>query len=446
MRKILSLWAQIDHAWEKRISADKIEQLQKLYVGKSREAMLQIYCRKRKRAFTFLGLLCVVVFLCSVLLSYQEGRIERQNRIKRQNPGGSTESVALETFIAGHGQAVAIEVAPRQYTAEELQAEFARVKQYVKETYLGQNETADYVTQDLFLMNSLENSVIQIEWLPDSSQLVEADGSIHWENIEKETPVEITVLFRYEEEEESLPLELTLIPPQRTTEETLWRGWGKEQERLAEQTETEEYLKLPDTVDGKEVFYQEPKKAVWKYLLLVISIGIPAVSLMMDRWLRRQTARRERELVLDYPEMLEQFVLLIGAGMTIQGAWVRIATEYAAMRRKGQREYRFVYEEMLVTMREVESGMSERKAYELFGRRLGILSYMKFTTLLVQNLRKGSDDLLRILEYEAVDAFRQRKEQAKALGEEAGTKMLMPMMLMLLVVLLLIIYAAFCSM
>ena len=446
MRKISSLWARMNHAWEKRISADKIDQLQKLYVGKSREAILKIYCRKRKQAFAFLGLLCGAAFLCCVIRSDQEGRIDPQNRIKRQNPGKSAERVALETYIAGHGQAVAIEVAPRQYTAEELQAEFTRAKQYVKENYLGQNETADHVTQDLFLMNSLEDSVIQIEWLPDSLQLIETDGSIHWENIEKKTPVEITALFRYEEEEESLPLELTLVSPQRPTEEELWRTWGKEQERLAEQTETEEYLKLPDAIGGKEVFYQEPKKAVWKYFLLMIGIGIPTVPLMLDWQLRRQTARRERELVLDYPEMLDQVVLLIGAGMTIQGAWVRIATEYSNMRRKGQGKYRFVYEEMLVTMREVESGMSERKAYELFGRRLGILSYMKFTTLLVQNLRKGSDDLLRILEYEAVDAFRQRKEQAKASGEEAGTRLLMPMMLMLLVVLLLIIYAAFSSM
>lgn len=446
MKKIPSLLERIDHAWEKKISAEKIDRLQKIYVGKSREAMVKIYCRKRKQAFAFLGLLSGIVLLCSIFLSDEKGKIDPQNRIKRQNPGKSTESIALETYIAGHEQAVVIEVAPRQYSAEELQAEFARAKQYVKETYLGQNGTADHVTQDLSLVSSLEDSVIQIEWLPDSLQLVETDGSIHWENIEKETPVEITAILRYEEEEESLPLELTLMPPQRTTEEELWRGWGKEQERLAEQTETEEFLKLPDVVAGKEVLYQEPKKAVWRCLLLVIVIGIPAVPLILDWQLCRQTARRERELILDYPEMLEQFVLLIGAGMTIQGAWVRIATEYSTMRRKGQRKYRFVYEEMLVTMREVESGMSERKAYELFGRRLGILSYMKFTALLVQNLRKGSDDLLRILDYEAVDAFRQRKEQAKASGEEVGTRLLMPMMLMLLLVLLLIMYAAFNSM
>ena len=90
--------------------------------------------------------------------------------------------------------------------------------------------------------------------------------------------------------------------------------------------------------------------------------------------------------------------------------------------------------------------MSEAQAYELFGKRTGLLQYMKFCTLIVQNLRKGSEDLLDILEYEVTDAFRERKESAKALGEEAGTKLLMPMMLMLVVVFAIILYAAFYNM
>lgn len=445
MRRIQLLLRFFGRAFN-QISAVKMDQLQKIYVGKSRTAIQQIYGRKKKRIFALAGIVFSLLFLVCLLPYGREGKIDRQNRIRRQNPGGNTENVDVETHIAGYGQAVAIEVPPRQYTAEELQAEFTRVRQYVKDTYLGRNKTADHITQDLFLPHSLADSVIQMEWQTDAAQLIEEDGSIHWDQVERETQVEITAVFRYGEEEDILPLEVTLQPPKRTTEEQLWRAWGKKQESLAEETKTEMYLKLPDTIHGKKVLYQEAHKRMWRYLLLVAGIGILAVPFIIERQLCRKVAGRERELLLDYPEMLEQFVLLVGAGMTIQGAWVRIASKYDAMRQKGRQEYRFVYEEMLVTMRELESGMSERKAYEIFGRRIGILSYMKFSTLLVQNLRKGSNDLLNILEYEAVDAFRQRKEQAKALGEEAGTKLLMPMMLILLVVLLMIIYAAFYSM
>ena len=66
--------------------------------------------------------------------------------------------------------------------------------------------------------------------------------------------------------------------------------------------------------------------------------------------------------------------------------------------------------------------------------------------ILVQNLKKGSDDLLRRMNLEAEDAARSRQELAKKMGEEAGTRLLLPMMIMLVVVFALIMVAAFHSM
>lgn len=442
--QIIGTW--LDHFLEKKISDSKVEQLQKIYVGKNRSSVIRIYRRKLGKALGLLGIiLCLLLVLC-LSFDREEGRMDEQGRIKRQEPGGSLEEVELETHIAGQEQTVTVAVAPRQYTAEELQAEFTRAKQYVLQSYLGSNDSPDQILYDLQLETELPDSAVQLEWQMDSSQLVEDDGSVHWDQIEQETVVEITAIFQYGEEQITLPLQLTLCPPWRTAQEQLWRSWKKSQEILAEQTESDDYLQLPKSVEGEEVLYDIPHRAMWKYVLFGASVGILVIPLLLESRIRQTVVKRDQELLMDYPEMVEQYVLLIGAGMTIKGAWIRIASDYLSMRQKGQQEYRFVYEEMLVTMRELDSGMSELRAYELFGRRIGILSYMKFSTLLMQNLRKGSDDLLRILEYEAVDAFRQRKEHARALGEEAGTKLLMPMMLMLLVVLMMIIYAAFRSM
>ena len=130
--------------------------------------------------------------------------------------------------------------------------------------------------------------------------------------------------------------------------------------------------------------------------------------------------------------------------MSIKGAWERIVRDYQETKRAEKKHY--VYEEMMVSVYEMENGMAEARAYELFGKRTGLLQYMKFCTMIVQNLRKGSEDLLVLLEYEVDDAFRERKEAAKALGEEAGTKLLMPMMLMLVIVFAMILYSAFYNM
>ena len=58
---------------------------------------------------------------------------------------------------------------------------------------------------------------------------------------------------------------------------------------------------------------------------------------------------------------------------------------------------------------------------------------------------KRGHQTLRILEVEAIESFEERKELAKRIGEEAGTKLLFPMMLMLLIVIVIVIVPAFLS-
>ena len=141
--------------------------------------------------------------------------------------------------------------------------------------------------------------------------------------------------------------------------------------------------------------------------------------------------------------MIERFILLIGAGMTVRGAWYRITDDYEKKREAHGMEFNYLYEEMLITRYEMENGRDEVTAYSAFGRRISLLQYMKFSTLLCQNLKKGTDDLLKRMDMEVADALRERRELAKQLGEEAGTKLLLPMMLMLGVVFALILLAAF---
>lgn len=153
-------------------------------------------------------------------------------------------------------------------------------------------------------------------------------------------------------------------------------------------------------------------------------------------------AEREKQLKLAYPEMVEKFVLLINAGLPVKNAWIRVAET----RKTKNDKVDYLTEEMLLTKNQMDNGISEEKAYEMFGRRIGILTYMKFSTLLVQNLKKGTANLINILEYESADIFNERKENAKILGEEASTKLLVPMVLMMTIIFAIILYAAFAGM
>ena len=134
---------------------------------------------------------------------------------------------------------------------------------------------------------------------------------------------------------------------------------------------------------------------------------------------------------LEYPELVSKIALLLGAGMTLQGALRKIAQTYGTKKKSGKEQELPAYEELLVLCREMENGMGEAAAYQRLGERCKNAEYRRLGTMLAQNLKMGSYGLVALLEQEAERAFEVRKASAKRYGEEAGTKLLFPMMLML---------------
>ena len=135
-----------------------------------------------------------------------------------------------------------------------------------------------------------------------------------------------------------------------------------------------------------------------------------------------------------------KFTLLIQAGMTARKVFQKMGADYMRNRPKTGR---YAYEAIIIMCHEMDSGVTESESYENFGRRCDVQVYIRLGALLSQNLRKGTKGLTELLKLESIQAFEERKAQAKRLGEEAGTKLLLPMFLMLAVVLVIVIVPAF---
>ena len=149
---------------------------------------------------------------------------------------------------------------------------------------------------------------------------------------------------------------------------------------------------------------------------------------------------------MDYPEIVSALALLLGAGMTVPNAWNKIAKDYRKRREESggnSHGKRYAYEEMLMTVYEMESGVMQTTAYERFGRRCRLPSYNKLAAMLSQNIRKGAANLPLLLKEEAADAFEDRKHSARKQGEKAGTKLLVPMMMLLGMTMVIIMVPAF---
>ena len=97
------------------------------------------------------------------------------------------------------------------------------------------------------------------------------------------------------------------------------------------------------------------------------------------------------------------------------------------------------------TRNRLNAGVPEETAYEEFGRNCGNIRYLRLSSVLVQNLKKGTGGLVLLLRKEAAEAFADRRERVKQSGEEAGTKLLVPMAGILVLILAIIMIPAFMS-
>ena len=224
-------------------------------------------------------------------------------------------------------------------------------------------------------------------------------------------------------------------------EEALREAIRKETLALNEEKQEPDKYYLPSKVNGKHIQWAYPTDHSGMILMsLAILAGILLI-LLKERRREQELEKRKEQMLRDYPNLVTKLSLLVRAGMTMRRAFGKTALDYRKNKRDDE-EPRYAYEEMLVTYYEMESGVLESQAYENFGRRCNQVQYRTLATLLSQNLKKGSQGLLDMLERESVSAFEDRKRQARILGEAAATKLLIPMVLMLLVVLVIIMVPA----
>ncbi len=153
---------------------------------------------------------------------------------------------------------------------------------------------------------------------------------------------------------------------------------------------------------------------------------------------------RADQMLNDYPQLVSQLVLYLGAGMTMRNIFEKLAHDYLRKTKNGGKK-QYVYEEIVVAVRELSSGVSEAVVYENFGLRCQSRQYTRLGTLLSQNLRKGNSEMLTMLQEESQKAFEEKMDRVRKLGEEAGTKLLLPMIMMLVIVMVIIMIPAYLS-
>ena len=391
-----------------------------------------------------------VVIVFGVLLTSRDAihsMKQMQPSIERNDYGKGSKTEELDVKVGNKKKKVraAVEVSERQYSSEEIQELFGRIIRRMDQLILNGNKTPDHVENDLDLVTEIPGEPVKVSWELDRYDVMNINGEIQEKNVsEKGTLVKLNAVLTYtanEKEQAAYQCVVCVYPKKLNGEEKINKAVAEKLKKADTKNQEKKTLALPEHMGNKILRYYHPFNNRGPVVTMMgIMIGILLYALQKQN-ARKELEDRKKQMIRDYPEIVNKLTLYLGAGMTVKRAWRKVTEAYAREKEKGKE--RHAYEEMIQTCHEMDSGVTESDSYENFGRRCDVQMYIRLGALLSQNLRKGTKGLTELLKMESIQAFEERKAQAKRLGEEAGTKLLLPMFLMLTVVLVIVIVPAF---
>lgn len=173
--------------------------------------------------------------------------------------------------------------------------------------------------------------------------------------------------------------------------------------------------------------------------LAAILLGTVLAVLVMwylEELMNDQLTERRDDILSSMPQMLSKLTLLVNSGMIVREAWEKIAYGGSGV----------LYEEMQLTVKEMQNGISDLDAYRNFADRCSLKEVRRFASTMIQNLSKGNAELSYFLKEMSEEMWDEKKHLVKRKGEAANSKLLMPTVMIFIGILVMIIVPAFMSM
>lgn len=414
------------------------EELGLLLPGADKRQEAEHYIEKRFGGSFMLIFSCVIL---ATLLEMQ-GMLQKQEAaepftIRRNAYERGSKSVELTVTDGQKEETVWLSVEPREYGSEEIERLFEAFLPILEKKILAKNSGLDKIQTTVYLPEHIEGFPFLITWQMDEQGIFLPDGGLKNESLPTEGVItNLTAYISYKEFEQQYIIPLCVYPPDYTEEELFQREASRLAREAEESSRKNEKVTLPEQIGKDKVIWKEVKG---ERSILLLFLGIVAAGLLymgQEQERKKRLAARQRNLKEAYPELVTRMALLLGSGLTVRAAFRKIGEETLDGRE-------ILSAEMKIACHEMDNGISESQAYLHFGQRCSLKQYRKFSVLLTQNLKKGSKGLLEQMEKEAKEALEEQKSRARQYGEEAGTKLLIPMAGMLIVTMLLIIVPAF---
>ncbi|WP_136603832.1 type II secretion system F family protein [Paenibacillus dokdonensis] len=170
---------------------------------------------------------------------------------------------------------------------------------------------------------------------------------------------------------------------------------------------------------------------------VVLGILLPAA---MIKDMHSKVQKRDHDILIELPELLNKIILLVGAGETVQKAISH------CVERKKQEKNHPLYRELIKMTDDLEGGYSFQQSFENFRKRCAVQEVSIFMTTVLLNFRRGGNDFVMALTDLSRVLWEKRKAITRTRGEQASSKLIFPMVVIFVIVIVLVGTPAFMMM
>lgn len=389
-----------------------------------------------------LSLICILVFMLLGIFSSFYSLTNNSNHLEsleRPTDGSDKSTYALQVNTDETTEYIDIDVSKKIYEYSEIVSLFDKYKDDIIKQLLDKNSSLEKVIYPLNFFDSIGTENISLSWQPEDISYIDYSGKIIYENIDSNgTLTTLYVNMELDGVTASLVIGLTLYPS--STDDTVSLKAEIENYINQNNNSTSNSVILPTSISSGSVSFRIPHdNNDFIFLLLSIFFSI-ILYFLVSRETSTLLKSRNNQMLEDYPEIISKLLLLSNAGLTITNSLKKIVDDY---RHTTNFVSKYAYEEISITLNSLSNGKQESSAYSQFGKRCGLMPYIKLGTLLEQSIHKGSKELSFHLNNEVRNAFENHKSHILSKSKRAETKLLLPMVIILIIIMALIIVPSF---
>jgi len=379
---------------------------------------------------------------CLLLAWYSGKTVTEEAGIVRPAPGNTGNPLQIQVELDEGWKEINLVVGSLEYEESRIEELHTEAVNYLSTAILGQNENRNHITGAMVFPETLSATGGKIIWSTDAPWVITSAGEVINKNLKEPVTVQIKAEISYGSESRFFLETVTVYPAVLSEEEALLEEIQETLQEQEQRTRKEKRFALPETVMGYRIELMQSSGVGGSGFFVLLAMVVPAF-LYSNYFGNLETKRKERKEQAErsYTEFITKVSLMLAAGISVRQTFVRLSSEYE----KHYGSQHVLAEELRVTTQELDNGRSEMVVYEEFGRRIGVLAYSRMASLLTRNVSKGVQDLRNLLLQEAKEVMAQERANIRQKGEQAGTKLLLPMTGLLVLVFAILLVPAFQS-